>query len=143
MWCSAVGCIMMLTLSLLMVPPVAAAQSVGKLPRIGVLAPGSPPGEPGRGLDRLRQGLRDLGYVEGQTIAFEVQGWPGHRAGQHAHPRVVADDVVEDEGHRVGPPVVDLAGRTDLEVPMRPADVTHLAELLDRGQPAPQVVAPG
>jgi putative tryptophan/tyrosine transport system substrate-binding protein len=72
-WFSTVGFITTLTLSLL-VTPLAAAQSAGKVPRLGVLAPGSPPGpgEPDRGLDRLRQGLRDLGYVEGQTIALEV-----------------------------------------------------------------------
>src|SRR2546427_6373726 len=64
---------MTLALSLLVAPLAAAAQSAGKVPRLGVLAPGSPPGEPGRGLDRLRQGLHDLGYVEGQTIALEVR----------------------------------------------------------------------
>jgi len=66
---------MTLTLGLLVTPLAAAAQSAGKVPRLGVLAQGSPPGpgEPDRGLDRLRQGLRDLGYVEGQTIALEVR----------------------------------------------------------------------
>src|SRR6266699_5955178 len=73
MWYSAVAWIMTLTLSLLVTPLAAAAQSAGKVPRLGVLAPGSPPGEPGRGLDRLRQGLRDPGYVEGRTIALEVR----------------------------------------------------------------------
>ena len=81
MWCSAIGCIMTLTLSLLMTPIPAAAQAVGKVPRLGVLAPGSPPGEPGRGLDRLRQGLHDLGYVEGQTIALEVRWDEQHPEG--------------------------------------------------------------
>ena len=75
MWFSTVGFIMTLTLGLLVTPLAAAAQSAGKVPRLGVLAPGSAPGpgEPDRGLDRLRQGLRDLGYVEGQTIALEVR----------------------------------------------------------------------
>ena len=77
MWCSAVGCIVMLTLSLLAAPLAARAQPAGKMPRLGVLTPGLPPGEPGRGLDRFRQGLRDLGYVEGQTIALEVR-WDEH-----------------------------------------------------------------
>src|SRR5207253_2187555 len=80
MWYSAVAWIMTLTLSLLVTPLAAAAQSAGKVPRLGVLAPGSPPGEPGRGLDRLRQGLRDLGYVEGQTIALEVRWDEQHPA---------------------------------------------------------------
>lgn len=73
MWCSVIGCIVTLTLSLLAVPCVANAQPAGSLPRIGVLYPGFPPGRPGRGLDRFRQGLRALGYVEGQTIALEVR----------------------------------------------------------------------
>jgi len=90
MWYSAVAWIMTLTLSLLVTPLAAAAQSAGKVPRLGVLAPGSPPGEPGRGLDRLRQGLRDLGYVEGQTIALEVrwdeqhpERWPDLATADH------------------------------------------------------------
>jgi putative ABC transport system substrate-binding protein len=77
MWCSTAGCIVALTLSLLAVPLAAQAQPAGKIPRVGVLAPGLPPGEPGRGLDRFRQGLRELGYVEGQTIALEVR-WDEH-----------------------------------------------------------------
>jgi hypothetical protein len=44
MWYSAVAWIMTLTLSLLVTPLAAAAQSAGKAPRLGVLAPGSPPG---------------------------------------------------------------------------------------------------
>ena len=78
MWYSAVGCIVALTLSLLTAPLAAHAQSAGKLPRIGVLAPGPPPGEPGRGAQRFRQALRDLGYVEGQTITLEVRWADNH-----------------------------------------------------------------
>src|SRR2546428_10728903 len=83
---------MTLTLGLLVTPLLAAAQSAGKVPRLGVLAPGSAPGpgEPSRGLDRLRQGLRDLGYVEGQTIALEVrwdeqhpERWPDLATADH------------------------------------------------------------
>src|SRR5712691_2235247 len=78
MWCSAIGCIVTLTLSLLAAPCAADAQPAGSIPRIGVLYPGLPPGEPGRGLDRFRQGLRDLGYIEGQTVALEVRWDEGH-----------------------------------------------------------------
>jgi len=73
MWCSAVGFIVTLILSMLAAPLAADAQPAGKIPRIGVLRAGVPPGEPGRGADRFRHGLRDLGYVEGQTIALEVR----------------------------------------------------------------------
>jgi putative ABC transport system substrate-binding protein len=48
----------------------ALAQSAGKMARIGVLVSGAPPHPVA---DALRQGLRDLGYVEGRNIAFEVR----------------------------------------------------------------------
>ena len=72
MWFRAVGCILTLTLSLLMALLAAHAQPLGKIPRIGVIMQGTPPGEAGDELDVFRQGLRDLGYVEGQTITLEV-----------------------------------------------------------------------
>jgi hypothetical protein len=63
MWYSAVGCIVTLTLSLLAAPHTVTAQPRSTLPRVGLLEPGS---SPGRGCQAgLRQGLRDLGYVEG------------------------------------------------------------------------------
>jgi putative tryptophan/tyrosine transport system substrate-binding protein len=74
MWCSTLGCIMILTLSLLVAPLAATAQPAEKLPRIGVLAPGTPP-EPWTGA--FRQRLQDLGYVEGQTIALDIR-WDEH-----------------------------------------------------------------
>src|SRR2546426_682740 len=92
MWCSTVGCIVVLTLSLLAAPLAAQAPPVGKIPRLGVLVPGVPPGGPGTGLDRFRQGLRDLGYVEGHTIALEVR-WVEH------HPERIPD-LVTDLVHR-------------------------------------------
>ena len=64
----------MLTGGLLAAPLAAEAQSVGKMPRIGYLSLFSrsdPWGQ--RGIDAFRHGLRDLGYVEGQTIALEYR----------------------------------------------------------------------
>ena len=55
------------TLSLLAAPLAAEAQHAGKVPRIGILAADSG----GPVWDGFRQGLRDLGYVEGQTIVVE------------------------------------------------------------------------
>lgn len=49
-------------------PPAADAQQPAKVPRVGVLAPGVPPLEH---FEAFRQGLRDLGHVEGQTIILE------------------------------------------------------------------------
>ena len=73
MWGRTLGCIVTLILSLLAVPLAAHAQPAVKVPRLGVLVPGVPPGEPGGVFDRFRQGLRDLGYVEGQTVALEIR----------------------------------------------------------------------
>ena len=56
---------------LLASPVVAHAQPVGKLPRVGYLFYGSP--GPSREIDAFRQGLRELGYIEGQSIAVEYR----------------------------------------------------------------------
>ena len=53
-------------------PLAVAAQAPPRIPRVGFLGAGSPTAA-GRNLDALRQGLRALGYVEGQTIALEVR----------------------------------------------------------------------
>jgi putative ABC transport system substrate-binding protein len=54
--------------------PAQAQQPAGKVPRIGFLTTGSA-SEPRNVLrfDALRQGLRDLGYVEGKNINFEYR----------------------------------------------------------------------
>jgi hypothetical protein len=48
-----------------------AQQTTGKIPVLGVLNSG--PLNP-RSLEGARQGLRELGYVEGQTIVLEING---------------------------------------------------------------------
>jgi hypothetical protein len=62
---------------MLVVPRVAAAQ----VPRLGVLSPGSPPPALAPHLDACRQGLRALGYVEGQPLLLEYRyaAWPPER----------------------------------------------------------------
>jgi|SRR6516225_2221182 putative ABC transport system substrate-binding protein len=51
-------------------PLAARAQSVSKMPRIGIIDP--------RAIwAPLRQGLRDLGYVEGRNIAIEYRSAEG------------------------------------------------------------------
>jgi putative ABC transport system substrate-binding protein len=60
-------------------PVAAAAQQAGKVPRIGFLFYGSP--GPSPELDAFRQGLRELGYIEGQNITIEYR-FAGGRVGQ-------------------------------------------------------------
>jgi ABC-type uncharacterized transport system substrate-binding protein len=48
------------------------AQQATKIPRIGYLALGSPSGNPFR-TEAFRQGLRELGYVEGKNIIVEYR----------------------------------------------------------------------
>src|SRR5438128_8285863 len=68
MWYSAVGCIVTLTLSLLVAPLTAEAQPPGKVYRIGYLATTPPTAQV---WDALLEGLRERGYSEGQNIVFE------------------------------------------------------------------------
>ena len=70
-----VGLIAMLAGVLLAVPRTAAAQQRDTIPRIGILSLGSPPtSSSSQRCDVVfRQGLHDLGYVEGRTIRFEYR----------------------------------------------------------------------
>ena len=56
---------------LLAAPLAANAQAPAKVPRIGFLSPLSLTAD--TRLESFRQGLRELGYVDGQTIAFEFR----------------------------------------------------------------------
>ena len=64
----------LILLLLLLVAPLgsAAAQSQRTVPRVGYISPGSA-SDPARlrRFEAFRQGLRDLGYVEGRNIALE------------------------------------------------------------------------
>jgi putative ABC transport system substrate-binding protein len=73
MWGSAIGCIVTLMLSLLIAPLTAEAQPAAKVPRIGVLANNSLASASVHYIEPFRQGLRDLGYVEGQNIIVEYR----------------------------------------------------------------------
>ena len=67
-----------ITGGLLAAPLAAEAQQAGKVYRIGLLG-GSPPTDPsGRLWEGFFQGLRELGYVEGQNVLFEGR-WYGEQ----------------------------------------------------------------
>ena len=61
---------LVLALSMLAVPLAAAEQQMTKVPRIGFLRSGPPPAS---FLEGFRQGLRELGYVEGRNIVIEYR----------------------------------------------------------------------
>jgi putative ABC transport system substrate-binding protein len=68
-----IGLLLTLGLGLLVAPLAAAAQPPGPLPRLAVLSPGDAAALTGRGLQAFFNGLRDLGYVDGQTILVEYR----------------------------------------------------------------------
>jgi hypothetical protein len=63
-----------LVFALLAAPLATRAQQTGKMPRIGILHVPPPPSP---FFEMLREGLRDLGYIEGQNIAFEFRSAEG------------------------------------------------------------------
>jgi putative tryptophan/tyrosine transport system substrate-binding protein len=65
----------LLSLALFAAPLEAEAQRARKLPRVGVLSPFPSVSDPF--LAFFRQGLRELGYVEGQTIVLEYRSAEG------------------------------------------------------------------
>jgi len=66
-----IGIIFTLTLGILLTQLLSAAQNPAKVPRIGYLSAG--PSGPSPNIEVFRQGLRALGYVEGQTITIEYR----------------------------------------------------------------------
>jgi putative ABC transport system substrate-binding protein len=95
-------------------PLTAGAQQPVKLYRIGILSPDLPP--PGF-LEAFRQGLRELGYVEGQNIAFEIRSAEGYS--QRLAP--LANHLVElkvDVIVAVNTPSVQAAKRASATIPI-------------------------
>jgi putative ABC transport system substrate-binding protein len=91
MWYSAVGCIVPLILSLLTASLAVEAQPTKTVPRVGYLSPGSS-ADPVRlrRFEAFRHGLRELGYVEGQSVALE----PRWAEGQYERYPALAADLV-------------------------------------------------
>jgi putative ABC transport system substrate-binding protein len=72
MWCSTIGGLVTLILGLLATPSAVKAQQETHIPRIGFLSAVSPAAIMAR-TDAFRQGLRELGYVEGHNIIVEYR----------------------------------------------------------------------
>ena len=88
MWCSTLGCIVTLTLSLLAAPLLAVSQPAGKVRRIGMLRAGGYSTETERNLEAFRHGLHDLGWVEGQNLTIAYRAAEGQ---VERLPELVAD----------------------------------------------------
>jgi putative ABC transport system substrate-binding protein len=83
--------VVMLALVLLTAPLAAHAQPATRVYRIGRLSVGSPPSTPPAGLQAFQQGLRDLGYVEGQNLVMEYR----YAAGSAERLRELAAELVQ------------------------------------------------
>jgi putative tryptophan/tyrosine transport system substrate-binding protein len=71
------GLLVPLALGFLVGPLAAQAQRIGKLYRIGWLSASLAPPEPSVQMQAFQQGLRDLGYVEGQNFVMEGRAAEG------------------------------------------------------------------
>ena len=73
LWCSSVGLLVVLALSLCVAPCTSPAQPSGHLPRIGFLSGTALTPELARGLEAFRHALRERGWVEGHNLALEYR----------------------------------------------------------------------
>jgi putative ABC transport system substrate-binding protein len=90
MWCCVVGSLVILMLRLLTVPLAVEAQPAGRAPaRLGFLG-NADPNLQAPSLDAFRQGLRDLGWIEGQNLRIEYRWAEGQT---ERHPALAADLV--------------------------------------------------
>src|SRR5919108_3192303 len=105
-----VGFFVTLALTLLVAPLAADTQPSGKVPRIGLLAIGFAPATPDwQQQNPLLQALRELGYVEGQTMVLEARWAEGHA---ERLPALAADLV------RVGVDVIVVGGMQAIQAAM-------------------------
>ena len=86
MWLHTMGLIVTLTLGLFVPPLTAEAEQASRVYRIGWLSAGPPPLEPTALMQAFQQGLRDLGYVEGQNLvmAYRYAEGSAERLRDHA-----------------------------------------------------------
>ena len=107
-------------------PFAAYAQQAAKLYRIGILSPELPP--PGF-LDAFRQGLRELGYVEGRDIALEVRNAEGYSQRLGALANILAGLKV-DVILALNTPSVQAAKKATVTIPIV---MTQIADPLKSG----------
>jgi ABC-type uncharacterized transport system substrate-binding protein len=91
MWPYTMGLIATLALGLLVPPFTAEAQEAIRVYRIGWLSAGPPPPTPTVQMQAFQEGLRDLGYVEGQNLVIEYR----YGEGKAERLREVAAELVQ------------------------------------------------
>jgi putative tryptophan/tyrosine transport system substrate-binding protein len=98
--------------------PLAPAAQAARSPRIGFLSNGSPAAGPGpSSLAALREGLRQLGWVDGQNIAFELRWAEGNPDRLLA----LAAELVQAKVDVIvvaGPSAIDAAQRATRTIPV-------------------------
>ena len=113
-----IGIISILVLGLIAGPLPAEAQQVGKVYRIGWLRSGSVPLTSAPAYMGLRQGLRELGYVEGQNLVIEHRSAKGKR---ERYPVIAAELVrlkVDIIVTTPSPPVIRAAQQATRTIPI-------------------------
>ena len=100
--------------------PLSGAAQPGKVPMVGIL--NNSVGPRSRSVDATRQGLRDLGYVEGKTIVFEVRFAGGK---PESYPAFAADLVRRkvDVLLAIGPPALRAARDATSAIPIVAVDL--------------------
>ena len=98
-----------LCLVLSAMPPAAQSQQSGKLPRIGILMSGTPASHK-HFVDWFRQGLSELGYVEGKNFVA-VNRWA---MGKRKRLRALAKELIKDKVD-----VIVINGSTSIKTVMK------------------------
>src|SRR5712692_2596044 len=70
MWLNIVGLLVPFVFSMIAAPLAVKAQPPTKIPRVGILRHDAPPS---RLVEDFRQGMHELGYVEGQNLVLEIR----------------------------------------------------------------------
>ena len=67
------GVTVTLILGILVAPLTAGAQPGAKIPKVGILNPGTATGGAAPLIEAFKQGMRERGYIEGQRVVFELR----------------------------------------------------------------------
>jgi putative tryptophan/tyrosine transport system substrate-binding protein len=119
----------LLTFLLFAASPSAEAQQTKKMPRIGYLHPGSAATVSVARMEAFREGLRDLGYVEGKNIFIEWRYTEGKSEAQSL-PELAAELVRMDVDIIVttGTPAVRAIKGASATIPIVFAVISHPVE---------------